>query len=184
VLAEIGLAGLGELLHALREADGVAERGVLHAEVLADRPHHHLAGVEAHADREAEPLRAAELRRVGGELVLEMERRVAGAPGVVLVGDRRPEQRHDAVARELVDRALEAVDALAEDREEAVHDPPPLLRVAALGELHRAHHVGEQHRHLLALPFQGAAAGTDLLGEVLRGAGARVGCGNRRGSVG
>ena len=113
-----------------------------------------------------------------------MQRRVAGAPGVVLVGDRRPEQGHDPVAGELVDRALEAVDALAEDREEAVHDPPPLLGVALLGELHRAHHVGEQHRHLLALALEGGAAGTDLLGEVLRGVGARVGSCDRRGGVG
>ena len=35
-----------------------------------------------------------------------------------------------------------------------------------LGELHRALHVGEQHRHLLALALEGAA-GADLLGEVL-----------------
>ena len=98
---------------------------------------------------------------------------------MVLVGDRRAEQGHDPVAGELVDRALEAVDALAEDREEAVHDPPPLLGVALLGELHRAHHVGEQHRHLLALALQGAAAGADLLGEVLRGMRARVGRGGR-----
>jgi hypothetical protein len=34
---------------------------------------------------------------------------VDGALGVVLVGDGRAEQRHDAVAEELVDRALEAV---------------------------------------------------------------------------
>ena len=83
----------------------------VHAEVLADRADDHLARVQAHADREAEPLRAAQLRRVGGELALEIKRRVAGAPGVVLVGDRRAEQRHDPVARELVDRALEAMDA-------------------------------------------------------------------------
>ncbi len=85
---------------------------------------------------------------------------------MVLVRDRRAEQRHDAVAGELVDRALEAVDALAEDREEALHDLAPLLGVAALGEVHRAHHVGEQHRHVLALPFQ-HAAGADLPGELL-----------------
>ena len=115
---------------------------------------------------------------------MEMKSRVAGAPSVVLVSDRRPEKRHDAVAGELVDRALEAVDAGAENREEAVHDPPPLLRVALLGELHRAHHVGEQHRHLLALALEGGAAGTDLLGEVLRGVGARVGSRDRRGSAG
>ena len=40
---------------------------------------------------------------------------------------------------------------------------------ASLGQLHRAHHVGEQHRHLLALALQGAARRTDLLGQVLRG---------------
>ena len=43
VLAEVHPVGGGELLHALREADGMADRGVLHAEVLADRPHDHLA---------------------------------------------------------------------------------------------------------------------------------------------
>ena len=151
----------------------MADRGVRHAEVLADRPHHHLAGVEPDPDREAEALRA-ELRAVGGELLLEVKRRVAGARSVVLVGDRRPEQSHDAVACELVDGALEAVHALTEDREEAIHDRPPILGVALLGELHRAHHVREQHRHLLALPLEGAA-GTDLLCEVVRGVEARVG---------
>ena len=105
---------------------------------------------------------ARELRRVGGELALEVQRRVAGALGVVLVGDRRAEQGHDPVAGELVDRPLEAVDALAQDREEALHDPPPLLRVALLGELHRPHHVGEQHRHLLALPLERGAPTTDF----------------------
>ena len=135
MLGEVGLTGLGKLLHALREAHRVADRGVFHAQVLADCAHHHLAGVEAHADREAEPLLAAELRRVGGEHLLEVKRRVAGAPGVVLVGDRGAEKGHDAVAGELVDGALEPVDALTEDGEEALHDPPPLLGVAALGEL-------------------------------------------------
>jgi hypothetical protein len=36
---------------------------------------------------------------------------------MVLVRDRGTEQRHDAVARVLVYRALEAVNALGEDRE-------------------------------------------------------------------
>ena len=109
---------------------------------------------------------------------------MAGAPGVVLVGDRRPEQRHDPVPGELVDGALEAVHARAQDREEAIHDPPPLLGVALLGELHRAHHIREQHRHLLALALQGGAAGADLLGEVLWRMGTQVGCRDRRGSAG
>jgi hypothetical protein len=43
------------------------------------------------------------------------------------------------------------VHPVGEDREEALHDPPPLLGVPPLGEVHRALDVGEQHRHLLAL---------------------------------
>ena len=88
---------------------------------------------------------------------------------MILVRDRRAEERHDAVAGELVDEALEALDALGEDREEALHDAAPLLRVELLGELHRALHVGEEHRHLLALAFEGGLRLQDLLGEVLGG---------------
>src|SRR5690606_40254648 len=39
----------------------------------------------------------------------ELERREAGTLGVVLVRDRRAEERHRAVARVLIDGALEAV---------------------------------------------------------------------------
>ena len=87
-----------------------------------------------------------------------MERRVAGAPRMVLVRDRRAEQRHDPVAGVLVDRALEAVNAVGEDREEAIHDLVPLFGIDLLGELHRALHVGEEDGHLLALAFEGGCA--------------------------
>jgi len=42
------------------------------------------------------------------------------------------------------------------------------------GEIHRAFHVGEEHRHLLALAFKGAPRCEDLLGEMLRSVGAWV----------
>ena len=42
VLGQVGLAGLGELLHPLGEADRVTDRGVLHPEVLADAADHDL----------------------------------------------------------------------------------------------------------------------------------------------
>jgi hypothetical protein len=87
---------------------------------------------------------------------------------VVLVGDRRSEEGHDPVPGELVHRALEKVHPVGEDREEAVHDPLPLLRVDALGQLHRAHHVAEEDRHLLAFPLQALATGADLFGQMIR----------------
>jgi hypothetical protein len=85
---------------------------------------------------------------------------------VVLVGDRRPEQRHDAIARVLVDRPLIAVDPLRQDLEEAIHQAVPLLGVHLLGQLHRALDVRKQHRHLLALALEGGLGLEDLVREV------------------
>ena len=152
----------------------MADRRVFDAQVLADLSDDHLARVDPHPHRETQPLRSADLDRVGGELALQRERRPARALRVVLVRDRRAEQRHDAVAGELVHRALEAVNAVAEDREEAIHDRPPQLRVGLLGQIHRADHVGEQDRDLLALTIEIGPRVTDLVGQVLGGVGARV----------
>ena len=102
---------------------------------------------------------------------------------MVLRGERRPEQRHDAVAQHLVDGAPVVAHGLHHPLEHRIEDGACLLGIAVREELHRAFEVGEQHRHLLALALQCAAVGTDLLGEVLRGVGARVGPCDRR-SVG
>jgi hypothetical protein len=93
---------------------------------------------------------------------------------MILVRNRRAEQRHHTVARVLVNRALEAVDAVAEDREEAVEDLVPLLGIDLLGEIHRALHVPEEHGDLLSLAFESAARGQDLFGKVPRCVTARV----------
>jgi hypothetical protein len=177
VLGQVDLPDLGDLLHPRGEPDGVAEGGVVHAEIVADPAHHHLARVEPHADGEVEPALQAEPARVAAQLLGEMQRRVAGAPGVVLVRDGRAEERHDAVAGVLVDRALETMDAVGQDHEEAVHDAVPLLGIDPRREVHRALHVDEEHGHLLALALEGGAEREDLLGEVLR----RVGGGRALG---
>src|SRR2546428_97725 len=110
---------------------------------------------------------------------------VAGALRVVLVRDRGAEERHNAVAGELVDEALEALNAVGEDAEEALHDVRPHFGVELLGQVHRALHVGEEDRHLLALALEGGARGEDLLGKVLGGVRARVGrCSLRLGCQG
>ena len=68
------------------------------------------------------PALAPQLVGVAAQLVAQVQRRVAGPLGVVLVGDGRAEERHDPVAGVLVDRALEAVHAVGQDLEEAVQD--------------------------------------------------------------
>ena len=159
VLGHEHLARLGQRLHARRQADRVADGRVLEALVVADGARDDLARVDSHAHQEAQALRAAQLARVGGELVAQVQRGQARPACVVLVRDRGAEQGHDPVAGELVDRPFVAVDAFAEDREEPVHDPPPLLRIQRGGEVHRLLDVGEQDRDLLALAARGPACG-------------------------
>src|SRR5262249_59089040 len=83
------------------EVSGLADRGVVHAQVATDGAHHHLAGVEADTD--------ARVCRVALHGLLHAEGGVAGAYRVVLVGHRRAEERHDPVAHHLVHGALVVV---------------------------------------------------------------------------
>ena len=112
--------------------------------------------------------------------LLHPQRRVARAHGVVLVGERRAEQRHDPVAHDLVDGALVAVDGLHHVLEHRVEELARLLGIAVGEQLHRALEVGEEDGDLLALALQGRLGGEDLLGEVLGRVGLRRGNPPRR----
>jgi hypothetical protein len=59
------------------------------------------------------------------------------------------------------------MDGLHHALEDRVEQLSRLLGVAVGQQLHRGLQVGEQHRHLLTLPLQGAPGGEDLLDEVL-----------------
>jgi hypothetical protein len=153
--------------HPLGQTDGVSLRRVVHAQVVTDAADDDGSRVEAHSGREADAVLALHLGAVAGDLVAQVQRRVAGALGVIFMRDRRPEESHDAVAGVLVHGTFEAVHPLGEDGEELVEDRVPLLRVELLGQLHRARHVGEQHRHLLALAFERGLRLQNFLGEML-----------------
>ena len=99
---------------------------------------------------------ALDLVRVEVDPPLHPQRGVAGAHRVVLVGDRRAEQRHDPVAHHLVDRALVVMDGLHHPLEDRVEELARLLGVAVGEQLHRALEVGEEHGDLLALALEGA----------------------------
>ena len=116
-----------------------------------------------------DPLCAAELVRVALHRLLHPERGVAGPHRVVLVGERRAEERHDPVAHDLVDGALVAVDGLHHALEHGIEELARLLGVAVGQQLHRALEVGEEHRDLLALALEG---GSSRSGSSRRGASA------------
>ena len=105
-------AGRRELLHACRQVRGVAHRGVVHAQIAADRAHDDVSGVEADPDLHLHALGAPQLVRVAPHGVLHPERGIARAHGVILVGEGSAEERHDAVPHHLVDGALVAMDGV------------------------------------------------------------------------
>src|SRR5438132_2006282 len=152
-----------------RQIDRLALRRVVHAEVVADLPHDDGARVQPDAHREVDPALAAQRLGILALRALDRDGRRHCPHRVILVGDRRSEERHDAIARELVDRALVAVNRLHEVDEAPVHDTMEVLRVESGRQRREADTIDEQHRHLLALALQRAAGGEDLLGQVPRG---------------
>jgi hypothetical protein len=106
-----------------------------------------------------EEIPAVPLPKLGAMLVDQLLQAEGGErrpPGMVLVGDRRPEDGHEAVAQELVDRPLVAVDLGEGELEEAVEQQVHRLRPQPLGERRRPHEVAEDDRDLLALPSRAA----------------------------
>ena len=147
-------AGPRHLLHARGEVGRQADRSVVHAQVGADGTHYHLPGVHAHADLDGKPLRPQQLVRVTLHGLLHPERGIAGANGVVFVGEWGTEQGHDAVAHDLIDRTLVPMHRLHHAFNDWVQELAGLLRVPVGQRLHGALEVGEEHGDLLALAFQ------------------------------
>ena len=92
---------------------------------------------------------------------------------MVFVRQRCTEQRHDAVAHHLVDRALVAVHGVHHGVQGRVQEGWAALGVEVADQLRRAFEIGKEHRDLLALAFQRAARGENFLGQI----GGRVGKG-------
>jgi hypothetical protein len=167
---------IGELLHAGGQVRCLSHRRVVHAQVASDRPHHDLAGVQAHTDPHTDALRAPGALAVPLHRLLHPERRIARAHRVILVGQRRAEQRHDPVAHHLIDRALVAMDGFHHPLEHRIENLARLLGIAIGEELHGSLEVREQHRDELALSLERPPGRQDLLGKVS----GRVGLGGWR----
>ena len=139
--------------------------------------------VETHAHAQLQAPGAAHL--VGGGLHgrLHGQGGIAGAQGVVFVGNGRAKQGHNAIAQHLIHRALEAVHGVHHAVDGGIEELLGGFGIETPDEFRRVLEVGKQHRDLLALAFQGGAGGEDLLGQIWRGVGQR-GLGLGRGSGG
>src|SRR5215472_15142696 len=168
-----------QLLNPGGEPDHVTLGGVIHAEVVPDSPDDHLARIEPHPHREFEATLSPHVLPERPDLARHVQGGRAGALGVILVSDGGTEEGHDAVTGVLIDGSLVTVDAVREDPEQAIEEAMPFLGIDAFGELHGACHVGEEDGDRLALPLERALLSEDLLGEVARSIGTRLGGGGR-----
>ena len=125
-------------------------------EVTADGTDDDLARVQADPDTDRNALAAPDVFGVAPDRLLYAEGSVAGADGVVLVGQRRAKESHDPVAHHLVDGALVVMHRLDHVLEHGVEQALRLLGVAVGEQLHRTLQVREQDRHLLALALERA----------------------------
>ena len=125
-----------ELLHAPGQVRRLAHRRVVHVEIAADRADDDLARVEPDPDLHVQSLLAPQLLGIPADGVLHGQGRVAGAHRVVLVRQRRAEERHDPVAQHLVHGALVAMDGLHQPFQDRVEQTLRLLGIAVGQELH------------------------------------------------
>jgi len=71
VLAQVRLARIGQLLHALRQPDRVALRRVVHAQIVADLADHDRAGVETDAHGKLQAALAFEVLPIALQLLAQ-----------------------------------------------------------------------------------------------------------------
>ena len=145
---------------------GLADGGVVHSQIAPDAADQDVAGVEPGADLHLDTLAAPQLFRVAPDGVLHAQRRVAGAHRMILVRQRRAEERHDAVTHHLIHRALVSMDGVHHPLEDWIEELAGVLGVSLGEQLHGAFQIGEEHGHLLALAFERRPRRQDALGEM------------------
>ena len=127
---------------------------------------HHFARIQADPDLQWHAVCALGLFAVVAHEVLHGQRSACRAHGVVLGGDRRAEQRHDAVAHDLAHRAAVLLDGFAHVLEYWVEQRARFLRIAIGDEFHRSFEVGEENGDELSFAFDGGGGGDQAFGAV------------------
>ena len=163
----------GELLHTRRQVRGLPHGRIVHVQIVADGAHHDFARVQPDAELQRNAMRAAHLLGVAAQGGLHGQGGVAGAQGMVFMGNGGAEQGHDAVTQHLIHRALEAVHGVHHVPQGRIEEPLGGFGIEVADEFGGAFEIGKQHRHLLALAFQRGARRQNLLDEMARRVGLR-----------
>ena len=164
--ADQHLAGRRQRLQSRRQVRGVADGGVVHLLVTADRTDHDRTGVDPDPHLERQAMLCAQPGIERGERVADGERGTDTACRRVLVRNRRAEEGHEPVARQYVHHAFEAVDLGEGDVDVVLDQVVVLLGVEPLGDRDRADQVAEQHRDLLALAVEWRRCGDGVRSPV------------------
>ena len=122
-------------------------------QVVANGAHHHFSGVEANAALQNHAMRAAHFLGIGGKPRLHGQGRIAGPDGVILVGNRRPKEGHNAIAQHLVHGAFIAVHRVHHGVQSGIEELLGDFGVETADELQRVFEIRKQHGDLLALAF-------------------------------
>jgi hypothetical protein len=75
-------------------------------QIVADRTDHDFTRIEPHSDLDLDLVCLADLVGVCPEGRLHRQGRIARPDGMIFMGNRRPKQRHNAIAHDLVDGPL------------------------------------------------------------------------------
>ena len=155
-----------ELLHTRGQMRGLADGGIVHMQVVANRPHHDFPGVEPDAHLHLQTVGAAHLLGIAPHRRLHGQASVTGPHGVIFVRHGRPEQGHDAIAQHLVHRPFKAVHGVHHALQRRIEECLGRFRIKVTNQFGRPFEVGKQHGDLFALAFQGTSGGEDLLDQI------------------
>ena len=150
-LGEVHRTWLGKLLHARRQIGGVANRGVVHPQVVSNAANDNRSRVEPHPHRQGGVEGRARPRLMLPDRLLDARRGERGTPRVVFARDGRPEQRHETIPQELIDGALISMNLCHRNGEERLEQRVHALLPKPLGENGGVGEVAEEHGDLLSL---------------------------------
>src|SRR5262249_39710703 len=85
---------------------------------------------------------------------------------MILMGERCPEQRHEAITEELIDSPLIAMDLVEGYLKKAIEERVHCLGSDALSNRGRVRQVTEQYGDLFPFAFKSAPGGQNLLSKM------------------